>query len=119
MIVEILCILKLPGKTCNTLVMKVRDGHDRNNTSITGRYNKVDHKVNGRSYYYNDEAKRYIYSSQKGIWFVCKQYIIESSSIIFMKGMIYHLNIFYYNGYRYRHPCHMKILKHYESPRKS
>ena len=81
MTVEILSLLELPGKTCTTLVMKAGDGHDRNNSSLNGKYINVGVKVNGKSYYHNDGAKRYLYSSQKGIWFVCEQNINESYNI--------------------------------------
>ena len=49
--------------------MKVGNNAARNNSDITGIYT-FQGKENGRNYYHNMDSKRYLYSSQKGIWFV-------------------------------------------------
>ena len=64
-----------------TLAMEVRDDHNHDNLNITGEYKIIDVYANGRNYYANAEAKRYLYSSPKGIWFVCEQYTFGSSSM--------------------------------------
>ena len=58
--------------------MQDRDDPDRKNSNITGEYTIASFKANGRFCYYNDKAKRYLYSSEKGVWFVRKQYHLKA-----------------------------------------
>ena len=52
--------------------MEARNDYDRTNISVTGEYTLRDFKANGRNYYHNGQANTYLYSSPRGIWFVCE-----------------------------------------------
>ena len=67
-----LVLFQVLGKTCTTLVVEAGKNTARNNSEMTGTYT-FKGKENGRNYYHNNVAKRYLYSSQKGIWFVRRQ----------------------------------------------
>ena len=69
--------------------MEARNGHDRINSNITGEYTLFDNKANGRNYYHNDEANRFLYSSPKGIWFVCEQYRFWYINIIILHPKLF------------------------------
>ena len=74
--------------------MEVKDIHNRSNSNITGEYTIMPFNANGRNYYRNVDANRYLYSSPKGVWFVRKQYYFVNSNINIKNIIWYHDSFF-------------------------